>query len=197
MAPVIIFDNDDVILTSDRETLYGRLVGVLEKAFPDIRAAFEPAWADFAAGRIHEKDFWARGLSSMGCTANLDQLGDIARAAFQPLPGAFEGLEALRKNNVRTARAANEGKDWDMYMRIKYNLPHYFKVLVSSWQAGALMPDPKFFDALLAQVRVPAPECLFISATPAHLDGARGHGFPALRFETSERLAKDLALRGL
>ena len=189
---MLIFDNADVILTADREALYGRLVGVLAKALPDIRAAFEPAWADFVAGRIHEKDFWARGLSSMGCTANLDQLGDIARAAFQPLPDAFEFLEDLRLRNVRTVRAANEGKDWDMYMRIKYDLPHYFKILVSSWQAGALMPDPKFFDALLAQLHVPAAECLFISATPAHLEGAGRHGFQTIRFQTWEQLSKAL-----
>lgn len=195
MAVVLVFDNG-ALLTEDRSAFYGNFTDILRASPGDIETAFEAGWPDFEAGRAAEAAFWERGLAALERDANLDQLGDIARAAFQPLPGMWAMLEGLRARKIPLARLANSGREFDMYMRIKYDFIQIFRTMVSSWQAGAAMPDGKPFGMLLARLNAPPADCLFISPHAAHLDAAQTSGMDTLRFRSASELEASLRERG-
>jgi len=79
----------------------------------------------------------------------------------------------------------------------RWGLEGLFDVQVFSYQVGVLKPDPRTYRHILATLRAPAQEALFVDDAPPNVAGALAVGMDAVRFVSTERLLVDLAARGL
>ena len=56
-----------------------------------------------------------------------------------------------------------------------------FDAAVISTQVGAIKPDPRMYEAILAALKLPAEECLFVDDRPCNLEGAVRAGMRAVQ----------------
>ena len=69
---------------------------------------------------------------------------------------------------------------------------HLFDRYYLSYEMGVLKPDPRFFQSVLADLGVPAAECVFIDDTPPNVASARKLGITSLLYQSVTSLRRDL-----
>ena len=72
-----------------------------------------------------------------------------------------------------------------------------FDGIVVSGEIGMVKPDRAIYDHLVETYGLTPAQCLFIDDNQANVAGARAAGWQAIRYESSERLRRDLTARGL
>ena len=101
-----------------------------------------------------------------------------------PFPGAADALDGLRAAGVRIGLGTNMTADWQYRKLARLGLIDRFDFIVSSEEAGAEKPTPRFFALCVRKARCPAAECLFVGDN-LHLDifGALAAGMQAVWFQ--------------
>ncbi len=190
-----LFDADNTLFDYDRaeiealtETLGEALPGIpLPRAlasYHEINAGF---WRKFEHGNIGLEELKAgrfrQLLDSLGCAGDpeaissryLEQLS--VRAYF--LPHAREVVEALSRTSplglvtngiglVQRGRLAKSG------------IADCFRAVVISEELGMAKPDPRFFEAAVKAISIPAAELLCVGDNPgSDIQGARASGIDA------------------
>ncbi len=109
-------------------------------------------------------------------------------AAWEPLPGAREVPEALRRDGLRTAVLSNFDHRLPAIL-LGLGLAGAFDALLLPVGTGFAKPDPRAFHAAAGAVGVPASACVFVGDDPeADLSGARKAGMRALPVGTAANL---------
>jgi putative hydrolase of the HAD superfamily len=87
---------------------------------------------------------------------------------------------------------------WRFILEQRYGIvPRVFEVLILSYQAGAVKPDPKIFEAAAAAAGVPPQDIFFPDNIPGHVEVSMRAGFDAVLYTTTPQLVKDLHDRGV
>jgi 2-haloacid dehalogenase len=81
--------------------------------------------------------------------------------------------------------------------RHKYAFFDWFELIVISWEAQLVKPDPRLFALFLTRACRTAQDCLFIDDSDDNIAAARRLGFQTIRFECAEQLERELSHRGL
>ena len=199
-SPAIVFDFGGVLLDWDPRYLYHKLfendaeaterflneIGFVEWNLEQDRGRpFAVAVAELTARFPHYADFikayderWEESLGGpIQATVNL--LGALKRAGY-----ALYGLSNWSAETFRRIRHRHAFLDW-------------FDDIVLSGEVGITKPDPRIYDILLARIKRPAAECLFIDDSEANVAVAEQLGFETIRFTSPEQLQGELIRRGL
>lgn len=165
---------------------------------------FLRAWADsrgrelyrrLEAGEI-DQGTWNSGFGELMSVSGDNLMGRL----LDGMSPAYEVLEVAREARaagVRTAVLSNSlGREpHDPYA--PYDLERNFDVVVMSGQ-GLRKPDPAIFELVVAQLGVPAEECIFADDTEENLPPAAALGMTVMHAldekETSRRLRRLLGL---
>ena len=78
-----------------------------------------------------------------------------------------------------------------------YSILTHFDHLVLSHEVGALKPNPKIYDAAIANANCAAEHCFFTDDIPAYVEGARKAGLNAEQFLGFDKLRDDLKRHGV
>ena len=79
----------------------------------------------------------------------------------------------------------------------RWGMEGLFDAQVFSYQVGALKPDPRMYQAILAALDVPAAQSFFIDDAPANVLGALKAGMGAVRFTGVPVLLQHLMCQGV
>jgi putative hydrolase of the HAD superfamily len=94
---------------------------------------------------------------------------------FRAIPGVVAALAALRARGLALAVVSN----WDISLHERLEqlgLRPYFDAVVSSAEAGAGKPDPRIFEAALAQLGVQPERALHVGDSSEDAAGAKAAG---------------------
>jgi putative hydrolase of the HAD superfamily len=94
---------------------------------------------------------------------------------FRVIPGVVEALSALRARGLALAVVSN----WDVSLHERLEelrLRPFFDAVVSSAEAGAGKPEPRIFEAALAQLAVRPERALHVGDSSEDEAGARAAG---------------------
>ncbi len=83
------------------------------------------------------------------------------------------------------------------YVRETVEVLRLFDQFIISYEVGIMKPDPRIYQEALRRSGLPASACVFVDDREANILGAERVGIRALRFESAERLAADLACLGV
>jgi epoxide hydrolase-like predicted phosphatase len=104
----------------------------------------------------------------------------------------LEFINGLREN-YRTGLLSNA---WDgIRPVIKARFPRMlevFDVVVFSAEVGIRKPDPRYYQWMLDQLGVTAPEAIFVDDWQPNIEGARMLGIKAIRFTNSQQCRGDI-----
>ena len=95
-----------------------------------------------------------------------DELTNVYWQAFLDsavvFPDAAATLDGLRAKGLRIGLGTNMTADWQHRKLARLGLIDRFDFIVSSEEAGAEKPSPRFFSVCERKARCPAEECLFV-----------------------------------
>jgi 2-haloacid dehalogenase len=117
------------------------------------------------------------------------------------LGGAIDGtvaiLDELRVAGVRLLALSNWSAETFPVARRRFPFLAWFEGIVISGEVGAVKPDPRIFEHLIARYALEPAGTVFIDDSAGNVDAAARLGFVALRFADPGALRQDLARLGL
>jgi 2-haloacid dehalogenase len=199
MTRTVIFDIGGVLIDWNPKYLYSKLL-------PDD-AAIEAYLSEIGF------DEWNRALDAGGLweTAIAERVAryphhkDLIEALHlrwhEMLPGDIPGtvaiLERLSAQGVPLYAITNYSTEKWVETRARFPFFSHFRDIVVSGDEKMLKPDQAIYRLCLQRNGLEAEACIFIDDVARNVAAARSVGIDAILFESPEKLADDLAARGL
>jgi putative hydrolase of the HAD superfamily len=194
---VVFFDLDDTILRftagqpdtwtwalaehaadHDAQLLMQAIREVSDEFWEDAERA---AWGRqnmYAARRgVAERALSRHGLPREVSHRIADSMTDAKEAAMRPFDGAIETLEQLRACGTRMALLTNGCSVFQRRKIMRFELAHFFEVILIEGELGFGKPDRRVFERALAHFGVPAAAAVMVGDNlQADIQGAQRVG---------------------
>lgn len=179
----LLLDVGVVLLKSAWEIAddFERLSGLAPRTVPG-RGPFDdggdPLWERHLAGELTERDYWLGNADeAVRRGAPLNGHPHLMRAMFQhpglevARSGATELLIAARNHGVITAIFSNELMDFQgrAWVEAQAWFP-LFDIVFDATERGVRKPDATAYDAVIAEVGLPAEALVFVDDNPRYAD---------------------------
>lgn len=197
MITHILFDNNGVLTTSDKERTYPKVAEYLGIEVDDVPKLFEDHVNDLDTGKITHIEFYERILRKGGFDVSAYEFEKIHVDGYIPKPEVQKfALDLKKKYNL--AMLSNFGDSfWELYE--KWGLDKIFekdKVFVSS-DLGLAKPDEKIYQKVLGELGVKGEQVVFIDDSLENVLAAKNVGLHAIHFESLEQVKEDLKNLGV
>ena len=169
----------------------------------------DPLWVSMQADEISERAYWLTRSRETGALIGKDwtKMADLLLAARGDNPDAVirpEFLVTLSRARAATCKVAILSNELDLFygpdFRRKLGFLGQIDVIHDATYTGVLKPDAAAYHALLAELDVPARDCVFVDDQMRNVIGAQGVGMTAVHFDVqqpAESFAAAEALLGL
>ncbi len=194
----VIFDLGRVLVALDFSgEKFARLMG---RAGLSGEEAFERFWnldevRLHMTGGIDSREFHRRVCARFGVEISYEEFAGGWCDIFRPMPGMRELFGEVAARCGVGLLSDTDPLHWRAICGL---FPWIGEIGAAtlSFEAGYLKPDPAVFGAAAAKCGSAGEACLFIDDRAENVEGARRFGMQAVRFESSEKLRRDLvALR--
>jgi HAD superfamily hydrolase (TIGR01509 family) len=187
----IAFDlMDTVVRDPYREALEAATGLGLDELF---RRRSGHAYPAFERGELSEPEYWAV-YAEAGIEVDADRFHEVRRAGTRWVPGMRELLDDLAGVVVRAT--ASNYPHWVEELAVGPLAGRFDRVLASC-HLGVRKPEPAFFERLLEELALDAPQVLFVDDRQENVDAARAAGLAAHRFAGAEELRAWLVGHGV
>jgi epoxide hydrolase-like predicted phosphatase len=146
-----------------------------------------------------DEEFWLNFAKIKGIALPVDwshSFKSVMKEAIGVNPQMYALVEELQAAQVPVALLSNIDERLSKLIR-DFGLYEPFDPCLLSCEIGIEKPDPKAYEFLLAKLKLPAKEILFIDDRPENVEAAKKIGIDAILFESPEQLRKELLKRGL
>ena len=195
----IIFDLSEVLLTGVKDTgIALREKHQLEITGPKMDWAREkhplltPLVKEFFHGTVTEDEYVDDIIEKYPQIGDAPWLKEHIRENFVEVEGTRDIVIELRKLGYKLAILSNHSKEWIDHCEEKFNFHELFDTRVYSYEVGASKPDPRTYEAVLAQLKTTADKCLFIDDSEINIGAAQALGFHTILFTNAKELNADL-----
>lgn len=121
----------------------------------------------------------------------MEQLRKREKLFIEPMPGMLELIAELKAKGFIIALLTDTTRvRSDFYRSRGFYQP--FEPAILSCDYDLRKPDPRLFEILLAKLKLPAGECVFIDNREINVSGAWRIGLPAILFQSFSELIQDL-----
>lgn len=155
------------------------------------------SWPLFETGVIDETEFVRRFFSDPGAghALDIDAFHRVRRDGYRWLPGIAELLADL-DGRVRRYIASNYPV-WIDELHATFEFDRHFDGVYASCRMGVRKPDPAFYQAVIADLRLPADDCLFIDDREINCRAAAAAGMRVHHFDGAGPLRRRLVSEGV
>lgn len=154
--------------------------------------ATDPLWCDMQADQISERDYWMARTREVGRLVGeewtaMETFVQRARGADPDAILRPEAVDAIHRAKAAGCKLAILSNELDLFygadFRQRLPLLAAFDVIVDATHTGILKPDPRAYNACLAQLGVPAQASVFVDDQLRNVAGAELVGLPAVHFD--------------
>ena len=194
-----IFDLGNVLLFFSHDLMVQNMATVGSTSEHVVReflfnGGFQKA---FESGELTEQQFHAEFESWCGTSVTLEDfrlaVGDIFELNVPMIPL----LEQLRSVGVRLVLLSNTCVTHIEFVRSSWNVLDLFDAITTSWEVGALKPDPRIYESALAQANCDAADCFFTDDIEDYVRQARSMGIQAHVFQDASTTRATLRSLGI
>ncbi len=199
MIKTVIFDLGKVLIPFDFARGYRQLEKLCPHAAADIpkKLATTDLVHRFEMGLVEPRDFVAEISRILDLSITYEQFCDIWSSIFLPdtlIPDAI--LKGIAARYRMLVLSNTNVIHFDM-VRQRYPMLRYFHDLVLSYEVKSMKPQPEIYQAAIDRAQCRPEECFYTDDIAAYVDAARNHGIDGVQFESSAKLERDLAARGI
>jgi putative hydrolase of the HAD superfamily len=152
-------------------------------------------WLDMDRGTLDEASVVRRCAARMARPeSEFRRLFDHVRAALTPIEPTVELLRELReREGLKLYGLSNMSAAIFEYLDGRHDFFKLFDGIVVSAAVKLLKPEPAIYEHLRDRFRLDFAESVFIDDLPRNVESARRVGLPAIRFETTDQVRRELA----
>ncbi len=155
-------------------------------------------WKLARIGQITDGEFWNRNLSPFGITNLADQQAFIQRLfAYKGVSPAMRELLEELGGRTRLAIISNASDTLEITLEKRFQIAHYFEIVVNSARVGCAKPEPAIFRIALDRLALRPAQTVFTDDQQHNVDAARGLGLHAVLFTAAHDLRKHLVEFGV
>lgn len=197
--PALVLDFGGPVLLTPFEVAKGEPEGVIRDLFFEqgplaTERRPDPDWAALRAGRLTERDYWARRARAWHEAGGSEPTVPTMFHSIYSPPGPrmvrpqaqallTDAIEAGRPTAILTNdMRAFHGQDWIDGMAII----HTVDVMVDGSVEGVLKPDPALYRKLSERLGVAFADMVFVDDQPHNIEGAEALGIPSVWFDVTD-----------
>lgn len=171
----VLFDMYGVIIREPK----GNLQPYAERHIPGITEEQVYAnWIEASKGLITSEEF----LYSVGLRGDLAAMQKEYLDTLHMNDGIFKAVEFLRTKQVSTALLSNDTREWNEYLRGKFDLDKLFDVKIVSGEVGLRKPMPEIYLLAVEKLGVKPEDCVFVDDQDRNLIAAQALGIKTVSF---------------
>lgn len=191
MIKAIIFDNNGVLTTSDKEETIPKFAGYLNRPLEEIRKIFIEEGKRVDIGEITTEEFLKNIMKRTNCGKKHEEILELYLSCYNVKKEVLDLAKKL-KENFDMAVLTNFG-DWFDVFNKKWNLDKIFgdKIFVSS-NIGIIKPDKEIYAFVLKKLGMRPEETIFIDDNKENIESAREFGINAIQFINPLQLKEEL-----
>jgi epoxide hydrolase-like predicted phosphatase len=190
----VIFDFGGVLVNWQPEAIIAGFYA--EPALRDaIRThAFQhDDWLEMDRGTLDESTVIRRFAERMARPeAEMAALFDHVRASLTPIEPTVALLAELHERGYRLYGLSNMSASIFEYLRSLHAFFDLFHGIVVSAAVKSVKPEPAIYERLRSQFALDFGESVFIDDLPRNVESARRLGLPAIRFESTAQVRREL-----
>lgn len=152
-------------------------------------------WLHWDRGTLDEASVVKRCAARMQRPeTELRALFDHVRAALTPIEPTVALLRELRQRaGLKLYALSNMSEAIFAHLSGRHDFFKLFDGIVVSAAVKLLKPEPAIYEHLRERFELDFTESVFIDDLPRNVESARAAGLPAIRFETTEQVRRELA----
>ena len=152
-------------------------------------------WLHWDRGMLDEASVVKRCAARMQRPeAELRALFDHVRAALTPIEPTVALLRELRQRaGLKLYALSNMSEAIFAHLSGRHDFFQLFDGIVVSAAVKLLKPEPAIYEHLRERFSLDFTESVFIDDLPRNVESARAAGLPAIRFETTDQVRRELA----
>jgi len=190
----VIFDFGGVLVNWQPEAIIAGFYA--EAALRDaIRThAFQhDDWLEMDRGTLDDATVIRRFAARMRRPeAEMAALLDHVRASLTPIHPTVALLGELRERGFKLYGLSNMSASMFGHLKSQHAFFDLFHGIVVSATVKSVKPEPAIYEQLRSQFALDFRESVFIDDLPRNVESARALGLPAIRFESTEQVRREL-----
>ena len=197
----VVFDYG-MVLTGEPDSLaHEKLLNITGLPLARFESLY---WADRPAydeGKLTGIGYWQKFLSEAGLPADQEKVEELnqwdIRMWTTQNPAMIDWQLAIKQRGLQTAILSNMGEAVLVSVEREFDWIRRFDLLVWSCEVGVVKPHPAIYRHMLAELKTPPEDTLFIDDKLPNIEAARALNIQAIQFSSVERLREDLVAAGL
>lgn len=152
----------------------------------------DPNFKLASQGRLAPEEAYARAAKRLG--VSIDLVRELRTEAFLSEPNEVlaDFVRGLRRRGAPVCALTNSISSAEEIARRPLTAG-LFDAVISSRDVGAAKPDPLIFHAAIERLQLPADQIVFVDDVIGHVEAARGLGFAAVHFISTEDAIRQLS----
>ena len=151
----------------------------------------------FETGKLTEKQFHTQFESYTGTSVQIDQLRLAVGDIFELNAPMIPLLEELQSAGVRLVLLSNTCVTHIEFVRNRWSFLDLFDDITTSWEVGALKPNPMIYESALTQAKCDATNCFYTDDIEDYVTQAVSMGIQAQVFRDAQTTRETLRSLGV
>ena len=194
MIKAIILDVGGVILHEKNHTKrfeWEARLGLPQGELTRLVLGSEPA-ARAASGQVSEHEVWQTVGSTLGLAD--EQVVELQRdfwSSEQPDPALVRFLQSLRPR-YKIGILSNAWSDARAFHNARFKFDTWMDAAVYSAEVKLLKPDPRIYQLVLDQLKLPAEACVFVDDKLVNVQAAQALGMAGIWYRNTRQTINDI-----
>ncbi len=195
---LIISDFGGVVCTFDYRIFCERLAQRVGRTVEQVLAAGfgDHLQEDFETGRLSGRAYHRAMMARLEADVPYEEFVPMYGDIFTEIPATCNLLRRLH-TRYPLYLLSDTNEIHFGYVRETVEVLGLFDEFIVSHQVGVMKPDPRIYEEALRRSGLPATACVFVDDRPGNVEGAARVGMHAVRFESPEQVAAELARLGV
>ncbi|MBA7545684.1 hypothetical protein ES705_38056 [subsurface metagenome] len=133
-------------------------------------------------GETSSFDFW----NELGFGSNYPEIERDYLDTCLRIDSEFAEIAKTLAKDYSLAILSNDVKEWSNYLRTKFDLNRFFKIIIISGEVGYRKPDKRIYNILLDRIQSPPSDCVFVDDRSKNLRPGSEIGMKTIRFIREE-----------
>lgn len=199
MIRTFLFDMGNVLAFFSHDKMceqMGQLCGHSESEIKDLLIESGKQW-EFERGALTADQFHGWFQEAVSHSVDQDALALAGSDIFELNESLVPVLDSLKSDGYRLVLLSNTCVSHFEFIWNRYNVLQRFDDFVTSYEAGAIKPEPPIFQMALEKIQCAPQEAFYTDDIPAYVAEARKLGIQGEVFTDTETLISHLADRGI
>jgi epoxide hydrolase-like predicted phosphatase len=193
MIKAVVFDLDGVYFVKGKENFIRNLVslGVTEAEAKRVFYTSDEM-KQYKRGELTDEQFWLWAITEWKLSMSVERIIKLLIDGYKENKPVIQAVKKVRALGIKTLVCSNNFPARIQGLQKRFRFLDNFDVAVMAYEVGALKPDKKILEELIARAQVKPEEIFFADDREDTIKNAQDLGIQAFHYTTFDNFLADL-----